>query len=216
MRAPIRKIAFGTILACFGFASSPGAVRNRIPQRDPQEKRDAVEATRRVIRLVDADGRPVEGAIASTHFQRDCDRERSFRVPEPTESVTSNSRGLAALELKIPGHLDGVGIYAIRPAVDRPLVGLRKVTRRRARQADHHRHAPGLSRALPDREHEFSRPGKEVSRRARRPGMVASCLRCAGRRYPWHAARCLPAQRTVNSNTSCRRDASRSTRTDSM
>ncbi len=129
MRAPIRKIVFGAILACFGFGSSVGAVRNRNPQRDPQDQRYTVKAARRVIRLVDADGRPMEGAIASTYFQRDCDREASFSVPESIEGATSNSRGLAALELRIPRQLDGVGIYAIRPAEGRPLVGLCKVTR---------------------------------------------------------------------------------------
>ena len=89
----------------------------------------AVDPTRRAIRLVDAQGRPVEGALASTYFQRDIDREPSFIVPEPLEAATSNARGLLALKLEIPGHLDGAGIYAIRQRKGRPLVGLLKVTR---------------------------------------------------------------------------------------
>ncbi len=94
-----------------------------------EERRRAVDPTRRAIRLVDAQGRPVEGALASTYFQRDIDREPSFIVPEPIEAATSNARGLLALKIEIPGHLDGEGIYAIRQRKGRPLVGLRKVTR---------------------------------------------------------------------------------------
>ena len=40
-----------------------------------------------------------------------------------------NARGLVALKLEIPGHMDGEGIYAIRQDKGRPLVGLCKVTR---------------------------------------------------------------------------------------
>jgi hypothetical protein len=94
-----------------------------------EERRRAVAPTRRAIRLVDAQGRPVEGALASTHFQRDADHEPSFSVPEWLEASTSNSRGLLALKLEIPRHLDGVGIYAIRQRAGRPLVGLRNVAR---------------------------------------------------------------------------------------
>ena len=94
-----------------------------------EEHRRAVDPTRRAIRLVDAQGRPVAGAVASTYFQRDADREPAFTAPEPIEAATSNARGLLALKLEIPGHLDGAGIYAIRQDRDRPLVGLRKVTR---------------------------------------------------------------------------------------
>ena len=35
-----------------------------------EERQRAVDPTRRAIRLVDAQGRPVEGAVASTYFQR--------------------------------------------------------------------------------------------------------------------------------------------------
>ncbi len=88
-----------------------------------------VEPTRRAIRLVDAQDRPVAGAVVSTYFNCDADYSPAFVVPEPLESATSNSRGLLSLKLEIPSHLDGAGIYAIRPDKDRPLVGLRKVTR---------------------------------------------------------------------------------------
>ncbi len=108
----------------FKVSNSPEMVDRLLEQR-----RRAVDPTRRVIRLVDAQGRPVEGALASTYFQRDADREPSFTVPEPIEAATSNARGLLALALEIPGHLDGAGIYAILQREGRPLVGLRKVTR---------------------------------------------------------------------------------------
>ena len=68
-----------------------------------EEQRRAVDPTRRVIRLVDAQGRPVEGALVSTYFQRDADRAPSFIVPEPIEAATSNARGLLALEARDSG-----------------------------------------------------------------------------------------------------------------
>jgi WD40 repeat protein len=94
-----------------------------------EERRRAVDPTRRAIRLVDAQGRPVEGAIVSTYFSKDLDSEPSFTPPEPIEWARSNARGLLALKLEIPGHLDGEGLYAIRQDKGRPLVGLRRVTR---------------------------------------------------------------------------------------
>jgi WD40 repeat protein len=94
-----------------------------------EERRRAVDPTRRAIHLVDAQGRPVKGAVASTYFQRNFDREPSFTPPEPIEVGTSNARGLLSLKLEIPGHLDGEGIYAFRQGKGRPLVGLRRVTR---------------------------------------------------------------------------------------
>jgi hypothetical protein len=94
-----------------------------------EEHRRAVRPTRRVIRLVDAGGRPVQGAVVSRFFSRDADREPSFTAPEPSEKGTSNARGQGALNLEIPGHLDAAGIYATRPDDGRPLVGVGKVTR---------------------------------------------------------------------------------------
>lgn len=94
-----------------------------------EHRRRTVNPTRRAIRVVDTQGRPLEGALVSTYFQRDIDREPSVIVPEPLEAATSNARGLLALKPEIPGHLDGAGIYAIRKREGRPLVGLRKVTR---------------------------------------------------------------------------------------
>ena len=88
-----------------------------------EEYRRSVDPTRRAIRLVDAQGRPVEGAITSTYFSRDADSAPSFSPPEPIEAATSNARGLVALKLEIPGHLDGEGLYAIRAEKGRPLVG---------------------------------------------------------------------------------------------
>src|SRR5262249_25487943 len=93
-----------------------------------EERTRIVKPTRVAIRLVDAEGRPVAGAVASSYFQRDVDHEASFRPSDPKAAPTSDPRGELALELAIPGHLDGTGVYAIRQDGDLPLVGLHKVT----------------------------------------------------------------------------------------
>jgi hypothetical protein len=98
-------------------------------QRLLEEHRRNVDPTRRVIRLVDADGKPVAGALAATFFWRDADREPSFAPPDRSEASTSNARGQLVLKLEIPGHLDAAGIYAIRQDGGHPLVGVAKVTR---------------------------------------------------------------------------------------
>ncbi len=171
-----------------------------------EEHRRAVDPTRRAIRLVDVQGRPVAGAVASTYFQRDADREPAFSAPEPIEAATSNARGLLALKLEIRDHLAGAGIYAIRPgqgsSSGRPAQG----DARGDRQTDHDRDAPGLPRAFPDRQQGLARPGGEVSRRAGRSRLVARGVRPAGRGSPIPApavqqhddrrARILPAART--------------------
>src|SRR5262249_46999345 len=98
-------------------------------ERRLEEHRRAVDPTRPAIRLVDTRGRPVEGAGVSTSFSRDFDEESSFTPPEPMEAARSNARGLVALKVEIPGHMDGEGLYAIRQDKGRPLVGLCRVTR---------------------------------------------------------------------------------------
>jgi hypothetical protein len=108
----------------FKISSSPELVERLL-----EEHRRAVAPTRRAIRLVDTQGRPVQGAVVSTYFSRDADAESSFTPPEPIESARSNTRGLLSLKLEIPSHLDGEGLYAIRQDKGRPLVGVRKVTR---------------------------------------------------------------------------------------
>ena len=64
--------------------------------------------------LVDGQGSPVKGAIASTYFQCDADRQPNFTVPQRQESATSNERGELTLGLAIPNHLDAAGVYAMR------------------------------------------------------------------------------------------------------
>ena len=85
-----------------------------------QERKKTVRPTRMPIRLVDAQGRPMKGAVVSTNFQRDADRDPSFRFHEGAESATSDARGELALNLAIPSHLDAAGIYAIRQDGDLP------------------------------------------------------------------------------------------------
>ena len=103
-------------------------------KRALEERKRVVKPTRVPIRLVDAEGRPVAGAVASSFFQRDVDREPSFRPSDVKEAPTSDPRGELALKLGIAGHLDGAGIYAIRQDGDRPFVGLHKVTREQIRE----------------------------------------------------------------------------------
>jgi WD40 repeat protein len=117
-----REAAFYSDL--FRFSGSAEAMNRLL-----EEHRRTVDPTRRVIRLVDADGRPVQGAVASSFFSRDADREPSFTAAPPSEMATSNARGQVALTLEIPSHLDAAGIYAIRPHDGRPLVGVGNVTR---------------------------------------------------------------------------------------
>jgi hypothetical protein len=117
-----RAAAFFTDL--FKVSGFPGEVK-----RLRDERRRAIDPTRIPIRLVDAQGRPVQGAIASTYFQRFADYESTFSPPDVTESATSDAQGDLRLKIEIPGHLNGQAIYAIKQGRGRPLVGLHKVTR---------------------------------------------------------------------------------------
>ena len=77
-----------------------------------EQRKRAVKPTSMTIRLVDAQGRPVAGAIASTYFHRDADREPSFTPPsDSVEARTSDARGELVLKLGISGHLSAAGIY---------------------------------------------------------------------------------------------------------
>ena len=82
------------------------------------------------IRLVDTQGRPVAGAVVSTHFTRDLDRESSFTPSEELslKPQTSNERGEATLTLSLWHPRAAKAVYAIRPDKERPLVGMQKVT----------------------------------------------------------------------------------------
>ena len=149
----------------------------------------------------------MEGAIASTYFQRNADREPSFTVPEPIEAATSNARGLLALKLEIPGHLDGAGSTRSDTREGRPLVGLRKVTREELDKPITITMHPACRVLLPDREHRFTRPGDEISRRTHRSRLVASGLRdCWAPVSTAPRARCSPAQQMASSSSCCRPD----------
>jgi beta-lactamase regulating signal transducer with metallopeptidase domain len=110
-------------------SGSPERVKRALDQR-----KRTIQPTRVAIRLVDAAGQPVKGAVASSYFFRDADHEASFRPSDP-KAPTSNAQGELALELGIPGHLNGAGVYAIRQDAPDPLVGLHKVTREQIRAA---------------------------------------------------------------------------------
>jgi WD40 repeat protein len=98
-----------------------------------EKRKNIVKPTRMPIRLVDAEGRPVKGALVSSYFQRNADSEPSFSVPESVEAATSDARGELGLKLAIPGHLDAAGIYAICQERDLPIVGLQSVSREEIR-----------------------------------------------------------------------------------
>jgi WD40 repeat protein/beta-lactamase regulating signal transducer with metallopeptidase domain len=98
-------------------------------KRALEERQRVVKPTLTSIRLVDAQGRPVAGVVASPYFHRDVDREPAFTPSDPTEAGTSGAGGDLALKLQIPGHLDAAGVYAIRQDGDHPLVGLQRVSR---------------------------------------------------------------------------------------
>ncbi len=74
------------------------------------------------LRLVDLQGHPVAGAIVSTSFERDRDRERRFRPSEPGESRTSDASGEATLTLA-----QGDVVYTIRQDREGAIVGLHRV-----------------------------------------------------------------------------------------
>ena len=82
------------------------------------------------IHLVDTQGRPVAGAVVSTYFTRDLDRESSFTPSEELslKSRTSNEQGEATLMLSLRNSRSVKAVFAIRPDKERPLVGIRKVT----------------------------------------------------------------------------------------
>jgi len=110
------------------FASSPERLKQALEQR-----KRVVKPTRVAIRLVDAEGHPVAGAVAGSYFQRDADHDPSFQPSDPAGASTSDARGELALKLSIPAHLDGVGVYAIRQDGDGPIVGLQRVSREEIR-----------------------------------------------------------------------------------
>jgi hypothetical protein len=108
----------------FKIANAP-----EIQKRLDEHRKRAVAPTLTPIRLVDAQGRPVSGAVVSDFFWRDADREPSFTAGEPSAARSSDDQGKVVLAIEIPGHLDGTAVFAIRQAKGRPLVGLHKVTR---------------------------------------------------------------------------------------
>ncbi len=87
------------------------------PARDTRHK-----APPTPIRLVDAQGRPVAGAVVGVAFSRNRDRERSFQPWEVTGSRTTDARGEAALTLA-----RGEGVYALRQDRGRAYAGVHLV-----------------------------------------------------------------------------------------
>ncbi len=97
-------------------------------QRRVAAKRER-SVVRTPLRLVERQGRSVAGATVSTSFEKPDDRSPSFAPLGFVESATSDEKGEAALGLAIPRFPDAIGIYAIRPRDDPPLVGVSRVTR---------------------------------------------------------------------------------------
>ena len=95
----------------------------------PPSRRALARPASTPVRVVDARGGPVAGAVVAGSFRKDADREPLFTPEEMIASKTSDERGEVLLDLDTPGRLDGTGVYAIRQSRGRPLVGIRKVTR---------------------------------------------------------------------------------------
>ncbi len=142
-RTAFLAVACGSVLS-FAFATAfPTDARaqdkqadlrvQKLEKRTVEPRNNAVKSTRMPIQLVDGQGRPVKGAIASTFFQCDADRQPNFTVPQRQESATSNERGELTLGLAIPRHLDAAGIYAIRQDQGLPIVGAQRVSREELR-----------------------------------------------------------------------------------
>jgi len=89
----------------------------------------AVPPTSTLLRMLDAQGQPVAGALVASFFWRIGDRSTSFTPADPKESSSSDARGEAALKLELDGRQEGTAVCAIRQDKDRPLIGLSKVTR---------------------------------------------------------------------------------------
>jgi WD40 repeat protein/beta-lactamase regulating signal transducer with metallopeptidase domain len=96
------------------------------PSRAAGDGRDSRTAT--PIRLVDAQGRPVEGAVVGTHFYRNADTPPRF-VPWGSIKATSDARGELSLMLESPARWGDQYLYALRSDGDQLLVGLGRVAR---------------------------------------------------------------------------------------
>jgi WD40 repeat protein len=81
------------------------------------------------VRLVDARGKPVEGATVAESFTRDDDRESIFTPMDPKASWISNDQGDVLLQLKMASHLEETALFAIRKRNGRPLVGIQAIKR---------------------------------------------------------------------------------------
>lgn len=109
--------------------------------KDPARVKQAIEAEKREvrptltpIRLVDTEGRPVAGAVASPHFHRYSAYEPRFTAEGSISSAQSDAHGELALKLEVPSHLDAAGIYALRQDPDQTLVGARRISPDEIRQ----------------------------------------------------------------------------------
>jgi WD domain, G-beta repeat/WD40-like Beta Propeller Repeat len=80
------------------------------------------------FRLLDAQGRPVAGAVVAEFFERDNDLESVFKPTDSAASNTSDERGEASLQLLSLRYLNVTGVFAIRQLKGRPLVGLQTVS----------------------------------------------------------------------------------------
>jgi WD40 repeat protein/beta-lactamase regulating signal transducer with metallopeptidase domain len=100
---------------------------SRLQMLEAQKR--AIPPTSMPLRLVDAQGQPVVGAIVGSYFWRVGDGSTSFTPANLKESSSSDARGEASLKLAIGGHQEGTAVCAIQQGKDRPLIGLSKVAR---------------------------------------------------------------------------------------
>ncbi len=146
-----------------------------------EERKRIIKPTAVPIRLVDAQGKPVAGAVASSFFWKDADRESSFTPGDPNGAATSDARGELRVKLEVPGHLDAAAVYAMHGDRDHLLVGLRRVSPPGdpGEEADHRHDASGMPGPSAARVPGLPRAGGEVPRRPPER-LVAVSLRLAG------------------------------------
>ena len=149
-------------------------------------------------------GDRLTGALVSTFFDRDRDRSPTFTAPAPVEQKSTDARGEASLKLEIGGHLDGVGVYAIRPEPGQDSAARRRAQRhtRGSRQAGDDHDVPGLSRPFPGGVPGLPRGGVEIQCRAGRPELLAGGLREA-RHWRRSRAPSSPTRRAASSSSFC-------------
>jgi WD40 repeat protein len=115
-------------VAAFG-ADEPKAFDPSVNSSSVQPKQARSPTPRLTpFRLLDAQGRPVAGAVVAEFFERDNDLGSFFKSTDSAAANTSDERGETTLQLTSLRYLNVTGVFAVRQLKGRPLVGLQTVT----------------------------------------------------------------------------------------